>query len=67
MSMGKLAGRVAIVTGGGNGLGAECARVLAEHGASVAVVDVDGDAANRVLHLARRGGKVVGMPGTGIK
>ena len=48
MSTGKLAERVAIVTGGGNGLGAECARVLASHGANVVVLDIDGDAASRV-------------------
>ena len=39
MTTGKLAGKVAIVTGGGNGLGAECARVLGLHGASVAVAE----------------------------
>ncbi len=37
----KLAGRVAIITGAGGGLGAECARVLAGHGALVAVVDIN--------------------------
>ena len=44
----KLAGRVAIVTGGGNGLGAECARVLAGHGALVAVADIHLEAAQNV-------------------
>ena len=44
----KLEGRVAILTGAGNGLGAEAARVLAGHGAQVAIVDIDGDAARRV-------------------
>ncbi|MBD1552566.1 SDR family NAD(P)-dependent oxidoreductase [Pseudomonas typographi] len=48
MSTGKLAGRVAVVTGSGNGLGAECARVLAELGARVVVVDIDGEAAATV-------------------
>lgn len=42
MSTGKLAGRVAIITGAGGGLGAECARVLAAHGASIAVADING-------------------------
>lgn len=44
----KLEGRVAILTGAGNGLGAEAARVLAGHGAQVAVVDIDDEAARRV-------------------
>ena len=43
-----LPGEVAIVTGGGSGIGrATCAR-FAEHGATVAVLDVDATAAGRV-------------------
>ncbi len=44
----KLAGKVAIITGAGAGLGAECARVLASHGAAVAVVDIQADSAQAV-------------------
>jgi NAD(P)-dependent dehydrogenase (short-subunit alcohol dehydrogenase family) len=38
-----LAGKVALVTGGAGGIGAGITRALAEHGARVAVVDVDAD------------------------
>jgi 3alpha(or 20beta)-hydroxysteroid dehydrogenase len=44
---GRLAGKVALVTGGSAGMGAAHARILAEHGAKVAVCDVndaDGEA-----------------------
>ncbi|MFC5509984.1 SDR family NAD(P)-dependent oxidoreductase [Massilia jejuensis] len=56
MSERKLEGRVAIITGAGGGLGAEAARVLSLHGASVAVVDIDGAAAQRVAAGIEAGG-----------
>lgn len=39
--MGQLDGHVAIVTGGACGIGAACARTLAQEGAKVAVTDID--------------------------
>jgi 3-oxoacyl-[acyl-carrier protein] reductase len=44
----RLHGTVAIVTGGGSGMGAAIAETYAREGAHVAVVDVDGDAAKSV-------------------
>lgn len=41
-------GKVALVTGGGSGIGAACARMLASRGATVAVADVDHAAAKTV-------------------
>ncbi|TDO35200.1 3-hydroxybutyrate dehydrogenase [Kribbella sp. VKM Ac-2527] len=43
-----LAGRSAVVTGGASGIGAACAKRLADAGAEVVVVDVDGVGAKRV-------------------
>ena len=37
----RLAGKVAIVTGGASGIGAETARVFAGQGASIVLCDVD--------------------------
>ena len=44
----NISGRVAIVTGGGSGLGEAAARMLAGAGAKVAVLDLDRDGAERV-------------------
>jgi NAD(P)-dependent dehydrogenase (short-subunit alcohol dehydrogenase family) len=53
-----LSGKVAVVVGAGSGIGRATAQRLAEEGASVAVVDVDGTAAAAtVSELERTGGR----------
>ena len=46
--MGLVDGKVALVTGGGSGIGEATARLFAAEGAAVAVLDLDGSAAHRV-------------------
>ena len=45
---GMLAGQVAIITGSGQGIGAETARLFANEGAKVVVSDIDG---SKLLNL----------------
>ncbi len=46
--MERLSDKVAIVTGGGGGIGGATARALAREGAAVLVVDIDQAAAERI-------------------
>ncbi len=60
--MTRLAGRVAIVTGGASGLGRGIARALAGAGASVAIVDLNEAGAREVAEAIRgAGGEAVGL------
>jgi 3-oxoacyl-[acyl-carrier protein] reductase len=52
---GLLAGQVAIITGSGQGIGAEMARAFAAEGAKVVVSDVDGGMHRTFLKCPARG------------
>lgn len=47
--MGKLDGKVAIITGASGGIGSAAARVFAAEGAQIMLVDIDGDALNGLV------------------
>jgi len=56
----SFAGRGALVTGAGSGIGQACARLLAENGLAVLVSDMDGAAARRVADaICAAGGKAL--------
>src|SRR5438105_3590783 len=58
----RLDGRVAVVTGGGSGLGAAMAKGLAQAGAALAIVDVDDEGASAtVATIEEQGGRAVAM------
>lgn len=52
----KLAGRIAIITGGGSGIGHEACKLFAAEGATVIVADRNGEAAERVSAEIHAGG-----------
>ena len=54
--MGRLDGKVALVTGGGSGIGRQTSIRFAEEGARVAVADLRGDAAEETAAGIRAGG-----------
>ncbi len=60
MTDGRLAGKVAVVTGGGNGLGRATSVRFAEEGAAVVVADLlDGPGEETVAEIERLGGRAV--------
>jgi len=61
---GMLAGQVAIITGSGQGIGAEAARLFANEGAKVVVSDIDGKKASEVAKkINESGGSAISVAG----
>ncbi|OWP03232.1 hypothetical protein B2J93_2964 [Marssonina coronariae] len=61
---GLLAGQVAIITGSGQGIGAEAARLFAKEGAKVIVSDIDAAKASQVANnINKSGGKALSVAG----
>jgi len=62
--MGRLEGRVALVTGGGRGIGQSLVQQLAAEGAAVVINDLDAEPTAAVVDLIRAaGGRAVACPG----
>jgi NAD(P)-dependent dehydrogenase (short-subunit alcohol dehydrogenase family) len=56
MAAGQLTGRVALITGSGSGQGRAAAQLFAEHGAAIAVVDIDDDGARETVACIEQSG-----------
>ena len=63
MTNGKLAGKVALITGAGSGIGAATARLMAAEGASVAVTGIPEDGVIAIAaEITDSGGSAVAIP-----
>jgi NAD(P)-dependent dehydrogenase (short-subunit alcohol dehydrogenase family) len=62
-----LADRVAVVTGGGGGIGAATSRLFAQHGAHVVIADIDLDSAHQTAEtISESGGSAIAF-GTDVR
>jgi NAD(P)-dependent dehydrogenase (short-subunit alcohol dehydrogenase family) len=62
--MSRLAGKVALITGAGMGMGREASLLFAEHGARVIVADINREAGDETVHLVRKaGGEAIAVIG----
>ena len=59
--LGDLTGKHAIVTGAGSGIGTGIASVMASLGASVAIADLNEEAADRIS------GQIIGVDGNALR
>ncbi|MGH8069386.1 MAG: SDR family NAD(P)-dependent oxidoreductase [Candidatus Entotheonellia bacterium] len=62
--MARLAGKVALITGAGMGMGREASLLFAEHGARIIVADINREAAYETVDLVKKaGGEAIAVSG----